>query len=98
MGEPSRGPVDHARTTRPYAGETLKDTGRIPGLVLVGAGIVAFVMCLVAFALGQVGSGIAAAVVAQLAAGAGLAWLSMDRRRVRQAERERVGTYRGVAG
>lgn len=98
MGRPSRDPVDHARTTRPYAGETLKDSGRIPGLSLIGAGIVAFVMCLAAFALGQVGAGVAAAVVAQLAAGGGLAWLSMDRRRVRQAERERVSTCHGAAG
>jgi FtsH-binding integral membrane protein len=59
----------------------MKNTWRMPGLLLVGAGVAAFVMCLAAFALGRVGVGIAATVVALLASGAGLAWLAMEGRR-----------------
>ena len=88
MGDTSRDPVDHHRTTRPHAGESMKDTARIPGLVLVVVGVVAFVFCLAGFALGHVGVGVAAILVTLLAAGAGLAWLEMRRRRVRQGERE----------
>jgi hypothetical protein len=40
------------------------------------------------FALGEAAAGVAAAIVALLAFGAGLAWLAMDRRRVRQEERD----------
>ncbi|HYB35141.1 MAG TPA: protein UsfY [Mycobacterium sp.] len=95
MGETSRDPVDHARTTQPRAGESMKDTARIPGLILVAAGVVAFVICLANFALGQIGVGIAAVVVALLAGGAGLAWLAMERRRVREAERQWLINRRG---
>ncbi|MGZ4526905.1 MAG: LapA family protein [Mycobacterium sp.] len=48
----------------------------------------AFVVCVATFALGDAGAGVAAAIVAVLAFGAGLDWLAMDRRRIRQAERE----------
>ncbi|OBG33873.1 hypothetical protein A5672_23530 [Mycobacterium alsense] len=60
-----------------------------PGLVVVAAAVVAFVVCVANFALGAVGAGVAAAIVGLLAFGGGLAWLAMDRRRVRDAERAR---------
>ena len=97
MGDNSRDPVDHHRTTLPRAGQSMKNTWRMPGLLLVGAGVAAFVMCLAAFGLGRVGVGIAATVVALLATGAGLAWLAMERRRVRDAQQERVSDHRGAA-
>lgn len=97
MGNSSHDPVDHVRTTRPHAGEAMKDTAQMPGLILIGAGVVAIVIALVNFALGQVGIGIAAVVVALLAAGAGSAWLGMERRRVHQAERQSVTNHRGAA-
>ena len=96
MGDNSRDRVDRHRTTLPRAGESMKNTWRMPGLLLVGAGVAAFV-CLAAFALGRVGVGIAATVVALLASGAGLAWLAMEGRRVREAQRERVSDHRGAA-
>ncbi len=82
------GPVDHDRTTRRHMDESVQDTERTPGLVVVGAAVLAFVVCVTNFALGEAGAGVAAAIVALLAFGAGLAWLAMDRRRIRQAERE----------
>jgi len=48
----------------------------------------AFVVCVTNFALGEVNAGIDAAIVGLLAFAAGLDWLAMDRRRMRQAERE----------
>lgn len=96
MGDTSRDPVDHHRTTRPRAGESMKDAAKIPGLVLLGAGVVAFVICLAAFAMGQVGVGIAAVVVALLSVGAGLAWLTMEGRRVRDIQRQRLAYRPGA--
>jgi Flp pilus assembly protein TadB len=80
-------PVDHD----PYpADESMQDVARTPGLVVVGAAALAFVVCVATFALGKAGAGVAAAIVAMLAFGAGLSWLAMDRRRIRQAERDCV--------
>lgn len=62
--------------------------GRTPGLIIVGAAALAFALCVAAFALGYASAGVAAAIVAMLAFGIGLAWLAMDRRRIREAERE----------
>jgi hypothetical protein len=57
-------------------------------------GVVALVVCVAGFAMKQVGVGIAAVIVALLAAGVGLAWIAMERRRVRQAEREGANSRR----
>ncbi|OBB65963.1 hypothetical protein [Mycobacterium sp. 852014-50255_SCH5639931] len=84
----SHSPVDHDRTLRPGDAEPAHDLKRTPGLVIVGAAVLALVMCVATFALGDAGAGVAAAIVAMLAFGAGLAWLGMDRRRIRQAERD----------
>lgn len=50
--------------------------------------MLAFVVCVTNFVLGQADTGVAAAIVGLLAFGAGLAWLAMDRRRIRESERE----------
>ncbi|MGO9925339.1 MAG: LapA family protein [Mycobacterium sp.] len=68
--------------------ESSQDSERSPGLVVVAAAVLAFVVCVTNFALGQAGAGVAAAIVGLLAFGAGLAWLAMDRRRIRQADRD----------
>jgi Na+-driven multidrug efflux pump len=60
---------------------------RPAGLIIVSAAAVAFVVCVINFALGEAGAGVAAAIVGLLAFGAGLSWLAMDRRRIRDAER-----------
>jgi hypothetical protein len=61
---------------------------RGPGLVMVTGAVVAFVVAVATFALGQVGVGITVASAALLVFGAGLSWLGMERRRVRDVERE----------
>lgn len=74
-------PVDHNRTARRYA-------ERNPGLLVVCAAMLAFVVCVANFALGHAHAGVTSAIVALLGFGAGLAWLAMDGRRTRQAERD----------
>lgn len=54
-----------------------------PGMVLIGLGAVAFVLCVGSFALGWVGCGTWAGIAALLSSAAGLAWLSDEGRRQR---------------
>lgn len=46
-------PVDHSRTTRPHAGESMTDTKNMPALIVIGLALVSFVGCLAAFATGH---------------------------------------------
>jgi Flp pilus assembly protein TadB len=94
MRHVSRDLVDHGRTTRRYADGSGQNAERKPGLVVVTAAVLAFVVCVTNFAFGEVNAGIDAAIVGLLAFGAGLAWLAMDRRRIRQAERESATSHR----
>ena len=96
MGDDASGPVDHHRTTQPLAGETMKNTAKAPGFVFVAVAVVAFVICLASFAVRQVSVGVGAAIVALLAAGAALAWMTMEGRRVRQVQREWSRTHHDV--
>ncbi len=73
---------------RGHPDQLVQDSVRRHGLVVVAAVGLAFVVCLANFALGQVGVGVAAVIAGLLAFGAGMAWLAMDSRRVRQAERD----------
>lgn len=82
----SHSPVDDDRTAARYRDGSV----RTPGLVVVCAAALAFVVCVANFALGQARAGVAAAIVAMLAFGAGLAWLAMDSRRIRQAQHDWV--------
>jgi uncharacterized membrane-anchored protein len=87
MGDTSRDPIDHHRTTRPRAGESMKSGLKTPGRLLA-VGVVAIVVCLASFAQRQVTVGIGAIAVALLATGAGFAWLGMESRRIRQVQRD----------
>jgi hypothetical protein len=95
MGDTGSDPVDHYRTTRPLAGETTKNTAKAVSLIFVAVTLVAFVACLASFALRQVGIGLGAAIVGLLAAGAALAWSTMEGRRLRQVQRETSKSRRG---
>jgi len=95
MGDTSRDPVDHHRTTQPRAGESMKSGAKTPALFFMAAAVVAFVVCLASFAERAVGVGIGATVVALLATGAGFAWLGMESRRIRQVERDVETTHHG---
>lgn len=80
-------PVDPERTARRYG--AAQQSERAPGLI-VAAAVLAFAVCVANFALGHAGAGVAAAIVALLSFGAGLSWLGMDGRRVRDAQPVRV--------
>ena len=94
MGDTASEPIDHQRTTQPLDGETLNTTAKAPGLAFVAVAVVAFVVCLAGFGVRQINVGIGAAIVALLAAGAALAWLAMEARRVRQVQREWSSAHR----
>ncbi|APA76089.1 LapA family protein [Mycobacterium avium subsp. hominissuis] len=84
-------PVQHDRTVgrgQPVRYPSARDAAPTSGLAAVGIAAVAFVVCVANFALGHAGAGVTAAIVAMLAFGAGLAWLAMDRRRIRQEQRD----------
>ena len=94
MGDTSRDRIDHHRTTRARAGESMRSGAKTPGLLLLAVGVVAIVVCLASFAQRQVAVGIDAIAVALLATGACFAWLGMESRRIRQVEREWRDSHR----
>jgi hypothetical protein len=81
------GRVDNSRTGHRDTPEPSRSWDRSPGLVVVAAAGLAFVVCVTNFALGNGQAGVTAAILGLLAFGAGLSWLGMDRRRIRDAER-----------
>lgn len=83
MGDTYHDPVDHLRTTRPLAGESLIDVLHWPGYLMVAAGVVAVCASLAAFGTGHQGEGMAAGVAAIVLTVAGLVWLAVEHRRVR---------------
>lgn len=80
-------PVDHARTTRSHAGETMKDNRNMPALLVVALGLVLFVGCLTAFASGSIGVGVLLALLALIGVSVGSLWLAAAHRRARDIER-----------
>ncbi len=83
---PKDPPVDHARTTRPHAGESMKDTKNMPGLILIGLALVLFVSALAAHGAGHhtVGIGLGSGSAVLLVIGGG--WLLAEHLRVRKIE------------
>lgn len=94
MAHDARGLIDDDRATRRNTNPPISDGQRTPGHVVVAAAALALLVCVATFALGQARAGVYAASVGLLAFGAGLAWLAMDRRRIRQAERDWPITHR----
>jgi hypothetical protein len=86
MGEDAQDPVDHSRTTRAHAGVTMKDTKNVPGLIIIGLALVAFVACLSAFATGHDSAGTGLAVLSGVGFVAGGGWLYYEHRRVHRVE------------
>ena len=84
MGDNYHDPVDHLRTTRPLAGESLIDVLHWPGYVLMVAGVIGACGSLAAFASGHHREGMTAGIVAIIAAVLGLVWLAIEHRRIRR--------------
>jgi archaellum biogenesis protein FlaJ (TadC family) len=79
-------PVDHARTTRPHAGESMKDNKIMPGLIVIGVALVLFVSCLAAFATRHHDVGLVLATLAGAGFVVGGGWLLIEHLRVRRIE------------
>lgn len=87
MGDDAKDPVDHARTTRPHAGETMKNTASMPALLVLGLSMLAFVACLSSFATGHPTAGVVLAVLAAVGFTVAGLWLALEHRRVKHIER-----------
>src|ERR1700738_4542310 len=80
-GVPMKGPkdpIDHARTTRPHAGESMTDNKIMPGLVVIGVTVVLFVSCLAAFATSHHDVGLMLASLAGAGFIIGTGWLLVE--------------------
>ena len=88
MGDTSRDPVDHARTTRQHAGESMKNGRNAPGLIAVALGVVALFIGLAAFASGGTSAGVISVSISAVAFIGGGTWLFLAHRRVRRQELE----------
>lgn len=84
MGDSFRDPVDHVRTTRPFAGESMIDIVNWPGYLLIAASVIADAACLAAFASGLDTQGLVLVVVSIATTVLGLTWLAVEHRRVRR--------------
>lgn len=88
MGDTYHDPVDHVRTTRSHAGESMIDVLSWPGYLLIVAGVIGVVGCLAAFGTGHHNEGMTTGVLAVVAMTVGLAWLAIEHRRVRRLEEQ----------
>ena len=79
-------PIDHARTTRPHAGESMNDNKIMPGLVVIGVTLVLFVSRLAAFATSHQDVGLTLASLAGAGFIIGAGWLLVEHLRVRCIE------------
>ncbi|OBA62596.1 hypothetical protein A5647_06850 [Mycobacterium sp. 1100029.7] len=93
LNDDSRNPIEDAASDQRHADGPPPASVPRPGIFIIGAAVIALVVCVANFALGHVGGGVTAAIVGLMALGAGLDWLGMDRRRLRQAEREWFATH-----
>jgi hypothetical protein len=86
MGDTFHDPLDHARTTRRHAGESMIDAMSWPGYLLIGVSVIAVFRCLVAFGTGHGNQGMIIGVIAIVAVTSGLVWIMVEHRRVRRIE------------
>ncbi|MEE2853765.1 MAG: hypothetical protein VX424_14090 [Actinomycetota bacterium] len=79
-------PVDHARTTRQHAGESLKNGANVPGLAGSALAVIALTVGLFSVAAGHLATGAIALIVAVALGALSAAWLVRAHRKVRDAE------------
>lgn len=89
-------PVDHARTTRPHAGESMKDNVIMPALILIFVGLVLFVGTLAAFATGHPDVGLTVGTLSAAGFLIGSMWLALEHMRVRRIEDRWYTDHPGV--
>ncbi len=89
-------PVDHVRTTRPHAGESMKDNKIMPGLVVIGLSLVSFVAMLSAFATSHHDVGVMLGAIAAAGFVLGGGWLFIENQRVRRLEERWYAEHPGA--
>ncbi|WP_280222004.1 hypothetical protein [Nocardia neocaledoniensis] len=85
----------HARPPRTPAGEGLEDGYNFPGIILCALGVIALGLCLTATGYGFSGWALIGAVATVTLAGAGVAWLLVEHRRIKSKEGLRLTDPRG---
>lgn len=90
MPDDSTDPVDHARTYRQHAGETMKAGKNAPGPIAIGLGVLALVIGLFSFANSSTPAGVIGVVLAVLLIGGGLGWLAWTHRKVAEQQKDWV--------
>lgn len=88
MGDTSTDPIDHERTALRHAGEEMKDTLAMPGLVAIFLSTAVIFASLYSFAVDAVTAGVVTAVTAVVLLIGGFAWLERERRRVKRLDRQ----------
>lgn len=88
MPDNSVDPVDHARTTRQHAGETMKAGHNAPGLIGVALGVLSLVIGLYLLANAMTSGGVVAVVLAVVLIGGGLFWLNRMHHKVQLEQRD----------
>lgn len=86
MGDTSIDPIDHQRTALRHAGEEMKDTMAMPGLIAIFISTAVIFASLYAFAIGAATAGVVTAVVAAVLLVSGFVWLERERRRVKRLD------------
>jgi uncharacterized integral membrane protein len=79
-------PVDHSRTTQPHAGESFIDTLWLPGLLLIGLGIICIAGFVAATAYNHAEWQLPLGLVAGALVTAGALLIALEHRRVRRVE------------
>lgn len=86
MNSHNRDPVDHQRTFRQHAGETVANGANAPGLAGSAVAVLALIVGLFALATRHLSAGLTAVVLAALLGAASAVWLARTHRKVRDAE------------
>ncbi len=86
MGDTFDDPVDHERTTRSHAGESMTNVRSWPGHLLIFASVIATFRCLTALATGHSDRAMVVGAIAVLMLASGLAWVMLEYGRVRRVE------------
>src|SRR4051812_50202869 len=79
-------PLDHSRTTRPHAGESMTDTKNMPALIVIGVALACFIGALTAHATSHHSTGLVFGGISAALLVVGLAWMAIEHRRARGVE------------
>jgi hypothetical protein len=93
VGDNADDPIDHHRTTRAHAGQNMKNTAAMPGLVFVAFGVLAFVLALAALASRNYHAAEICIGVAVAAAAIASSWLYAQSKRVRNLKDEYLNEH-----